>query len=558
MRTGLLDRGRPVRFARLDCGIGGRFAMGRMLWPAAAACLLAALLMSPAPAGEPKHGGVLKIYHRENPASASIHEEASPSTVVPFMPVFNNLVIYRQDVAQNSMDTIVPDLATAWSWNEDGTTLTFTLREGVKWHDGKPFTAKDVKCTIDLLQGKAKDALRKNPREGWYKNVAEVKVNTDVEVVFRLDRPQPALLALLASGYSPIYPCHVSPRDMRAKPIGTGPFKVVEFKQNDSIKLARNRDYWKKDRPYLDGLEFTIIPNRSTAILAFVTGKFDLTFPFEVSIPLLADVAAQAPQAICQLSPANGTVNLIVNRDKPPFDNADLRRAIALALDRKAFIDILAEGKADIGGTMLPPPAGQWGMPANMLRTVPGYGPDVAANRAEARKIMARLGYGPDRRLALKISARNLPIYRDPAVILIDQLKEIYIDAELEIIETSNWFGKVTRKDYAVGLNLTGNGVDDPDQNFYENYGCGSERNYTDYCNKDLQKLFDRQSSERDPQARRRLVWEIDKKLQEDLARRIIHHWRAATCWWPRVKGLVIMVNSQFNGYRFEDVWLDN
>jgi len=533
--------------------------MGRMLWPAAAAaCLLAALLMSPAPAGEPKHGGVLKIYHRENPASASIHEEASPSTVVPFMPVFNNLVIYRQDVAQNSMDTIVPDLATAWSWNEDGTTLTFTLREGVKWHDGKPFTAKDVKCTIDLLQGKAKDALRKNPREGWYKNVAEVKVNTDVEVVFRLDRPQPALLALLASGYSPIYPCHVSPRDMRAKPIGTGPFKVVEFKQNDSIKLARNRDYWKKDRPYLDGLEFTIIPNRSTAILAFVTGKFDLTFPFEVSIPLLADVAAQAPQAICQLSPANGTVNLIVNRDKPPFDNADLRRAIALALDRKAFIDILAEGKADIGGTMLPPPAGQWGMPADMLRTVPGYGPDVAANRAEARKIMARLGYGPDRRLALKISARNLPIYRDPAVILIDQLKEIYIDAELEIIETSNWFGKVTRKDYAVGLNLTGNGVDDPDQNFYENYGCGSERNYTDYCNRDLQKLFDRQSSERDPQARRRLVWEIDKKLQEDLARPIIHHWRAATCWWPRVKGLVIMVNSQFNGYRFEDVWLDN
>src|SRR5712691_8615925 len=559
MRTGLLDRGRPVRFARLDCGIGGRFAMGRMLWPAAAAaCLLAALLVGPALAGEPKHGGVLKIYHRENPASASIHEEASPSTVVPFMPVFNNLVIYRQDVAQNSMDTIVPDLATAWSWSEDATTLTFTLRQGVKWHDGKPFTARDVKCTIDLLQGKAKDALRKNPREGWYKNVAEVRVNTDFEVAFHLDRPQPALLALLASGYSPIYPCHVSPRDMRAKPIGTGPFKVVEFKQNDSIKLARNPDYWKKDRPYLDGLEFTIIPNRSTAILAFVTGKFDLTFPFEVSIPLLADVAAQAPQAICQLSPANGTVNLIVNRDKPPFDNADLRRAIALALDRKAFIDILAEGKADIGGTMLPPPAGQWGMPADMLKTIPGYGSDVAANRAEARKIMVRLGYGPDRRLALKISARNLPIYRDPAVILIDQLKEIYIDAELEIIETSNWFGKVTRKDYAVGLNLTGNGVDDPDQNFYENYGCGSERNYTDYCNKDLQKLFDRQSSERDPQARRRLVWEIDKKLQEDLARPIIHHWRAATCWWPRVKGLVIMVNSQFNGYRFEDVWLDN
>jgi peptide/nickel transport system substrate-binding protein len=533
--------------------------MRNALRPAVTAgCLLATLLMATALAGEPRHGGVLKVYHRESPASASIHEEATPSTVVPFMPVFNNLVIYDQHVEQNSLDSIVPDLAVGWSWSDDRATLTFKLREGVKWHDGKPFTAKDVKCTFDLLMGKAKDGLRKNPRGGWYSNVAEVTAQGDHEVAFHLQRPQPALLALLASGYSPVYPCHVTPRDMRLTPIGTGPFKFVEFKQNETIKIARNPDYWKKGRPYLDGIEFTIIPNRSTAILAFVAGKFDMTFPFEVSIPLLNDVKAQAPQATCELKPANATVNLIVNREKPPFDNPDLRRAMALALDRKAFVAILAEGMADIGGTLLPPPAGVWGMPPDMLKTIPGYGPDVAANRAEARKIMAGLGYGPGRRLALKISSRNLPIYRDPAVILIDQLKDIYIDGELEIIETSNWFGKVTRKDYTVGLNLTGNGVDDPDQNFYENYGCGSERNYTDYCNKDLQKLFDRQSSEADPQKRKRMVWEIDKKLQEDLARPIIHHWRAATCWWPRVKGLTIMVNSQFNGYRFEDVWLDN
>src|SRR5438105_3516006 len=80
-----------------------------------------------------------------------------------------------------------------------------------------------------------------------------------------LKRPQPAVLALLASGYSPIYPCHVNPAQMRTAPVGTGPFKFVEFKQNESIKLARNPDYWRKDRPYLDGLEYTIIPNRSTA-----------------------------------------------------------------------------------------------------------------------------------------------------------------------------------------------------------------------------------------------------------------------------------------------------
>ena len=524
-----------------------------------AACCLAAgtLLAAPSFAGEPKHGGILKMYHRDSPGSLSIHEEASPSTTVPMMPVFNNLVIYDQHKPQNTLDTIVPDLATNWSWSEDRTKLTFRLREGVRWHDGKPFTARDVKCTFDLLTGKAKDAFRRNPRAGWYANVVDTTVNGDHEVTLNLARPQPPLLALLASGNSPIYPCHVSSRDMRVKPIGTGPFKFVEFRQNESIRIARNPDYWKKGLPYLDGIEFTIIPNRSTAILGFIAGKFDMTFPQEVSIPLIKDIESQAPHAICKLVPVNSSVNLIVNRNVPPFNDPDTQRALALALDRKAFVEILAQGKGDIGGTMLPPPEGVWGMPPEILRTIPGYGPDVQANRAEARKIMERLGYGPDKRLRLKISTRNIPIYRDPAVILLDQLKDIYIDGELDVIETSVWFGKVTRMDYLIGLNLTANSVDDPDQSFYENYGCGSERNYTGYCNREVQALFDRQSSEPDPQKRKQLVWQIDKRLQDDLARPIIYHWRAAVCTSPRVKGLTLMVNSTYNGWRFEDVWLD-
>ncbi len=509
-------------------------------------------------AGEPKHGGILKAYHRDSPPSASIHEEATFSTTIPFMPVFNNLVIYDQHVKQNSLQSIVPDLALSWAWSEANTKLVFKLREGVKWHDGKPFTANDVICTFDLLMGKSKQSFRKNPRQGWYANVLEVAASGDHEVSFKLKRPQPALLALLASGYSPIYPCHVSPAQMRNRPIGTGPFRFVEFKQNETIKMTRNPDYWRKDRPYLDGIEFTIIPNRSTAILAFVANRFDMTFPTEVTIPLLKDVKSQAPDAICDLVPLNVNINLIVNRDKPPFDNAELRRAMALSLDRKAFVDILSEGKANIGASMLPPPEGVWGMPLEMLATIPGYGPDVQANRAEARAIMEKLGYGPEKRLSVKISTRNIATYRDPAVILIDQLKDIYIDGELEVVETSNWHGKVARKDYAVGLNLTGNSVDDPDQNFYENFACGSERNYTDYCNKDLQKLFDQQSAETDLEKRKKLTWEIDKKLQEDVARPIIVHTRQATCWWPRVRGLTIMSNSSFNGWRFEDVWLDH
>jgi peptide/nickel transport system substrate-binding protein len=522
---------------------------------AAAALLMSAMAGGNVHAQQP--GGVLRIYHRDSPASMSIHEEGTNSVAIPMMAVFNNLVLYDQHVAQNSLDTIVPDLAESWSWSEEGTRLTFKLREGVKWHDGKPFTSADVKCTWDLVAGRAADHLRLNPRKSWWNNVAEIETNGVTEAAFVLKRPQPAILALMASGYTPIYPCHVSPRDMRQHPIGTGPFKFGEFKPNERIKLVRNPDYWKPGRPYLDGIEYTIIPNRSTAILAFTAGQFELTFPYEVTVPLLKDVKSQAPQAVCDLVSTNASTNLLVNREAPPFDKPELRRALALALDRKSFIDILAEGQGDLGGAMQPPPAGVWGMPADLLSTVPGYSPDVAKNRSEAREIMTRLGYGPDRRLTIKVAARNIPAYRDPAIILIDQLKEIWIDGELDPIETANWFPKLARKDYQIGLNNTGSGVDDPDQQFFENYGCGSERNYTGYCNPELEKLFIEQSAMADQDKRRRLVWEIDKKLQEDGARPIIYHTRAATCMQPQLKGLTIMVNSQYNGWRMEDVWLE-
>ena len=136
-----------------------------------------------------KSGGVLRMHHQDSPASMSIIEEATYSTVVPMMGVFNNLVMYKQDEPQNSMKSIVPDLATSWSWSEDGTELTFPLHQGVKWHDGKPFTAADVKCTWDLLTGRASEKLRVNPRKSWYSNLQEVTTNGDYEITFHLKRP---------------------------------------------------------------------------------------------------------------------------------------------------------------------------------------------------------------------------------------------------------------------------------------------------------------------------------------------------------------------------------
>ncbi len=504
-----------------------------------------------------KRGGILKLSHFDSPASMSILEESTRAAEQPMMGVFNNLVLYDQHIAQNSLSTIRPDLAKSWSWNEEGTELTFPLREGVKWHDGQPFTAKDVKCTWDLLMGTGSDKLRVNPRKAWYSNVKEVTTKGDYEVTFHLKQPQPALLALLASGWSPIYPCHVPAREMRQHPVGTGPFKFVEFKPNEYIKVVRNPDYWKPDRPYLDGIEYTIMREAGPRNLAFFAGKFDM-IPLGVTIPTLKDFKSQAPQAICEVQTANVPRTLLVNPSASPFDNPELRRAMGLAFDRQAFLDILNEGRGVIGGNMMPPPDGAWGMPPEVLQTLPGYGPDVQKNRAEARKIMEKLGYGPNKRLAVKLSTRNFPAWRDPAVIMISQLKEIYIDAELDLVDTALWYSKMARKDYTVGAVPIESGVDDPDQMFFENYTCGAVRNYSGYCNPEVDKLVNKQSMEADPAKRKQIVWQIEHMLAEAGVRPVLFYPAGASCWQPQVKGLTLMTNSIYNGWRMEDVWLDN
>src|SRR5438034_4472285 len=145
---------------------------------AAAGALLLALTAGDT-AWAQKSGGVLKISFFDNPASMSLHEEATGAALRPMMGVFNNLVMYDQHVAQNSPASIIPDLATGWSWNEDGTELKFPLRQGVKWHDGKAFTSADVKCTWELLLGTASDKLRVNPRKTWYSNLDRVTTSGD-------------------------------------------------------------------------------------------------------------------------------------------------------------------------------------------------------------------------------------------------------------------------------------------------------------------------------------------------------------------------------------------
>jgi peptide/nickel transport system substrate-binding protein len=300
-----------------------------------------------------------------------------------------------------------------------------------------------------------------------------------------------------------------------------------------------------------------VIDSRATRMLAFATGEYDITFPSDVSVPLMKDMKARAPNAICETITTGTQINLLVNRVNPPFDNPDIRKAMSLALDRKAFNTILMEGDARLGGAMLAKPEGEWGMPPEMLSDLTGYGPDTGKNIAEAQAIMQKLGYNDAKPLPIKIQTRNLATYRDPAVIVADQLKKIYISGELDILDTPRWYARLAKKDYTIGLNVTGVSVDDPDGNIVENYSCKSERNYTQYCNPEVDNLLAAQSRELDKDKRTKMVWDIERILAEDAARPIILHGSAANCWQPYVRNFKPHDNSQYNNLRFEDVWLD-
>jgi peptide/nickel transport system substrate-binding protein len=514
------------------------------------------LLLAAAPAHAQKYGGILNSMLRESPATFSPLESNTVEPVITSVPTYNNLVVFDPLKEQESIENVIPDLAEKWTTTDGGKRLTFTLRRGVKWQDGQPFTSADVKHTLDLVRGVHPTMkLRLNPRKAWLWNVKEIQTNGDYEVTLVLGAPQRSLIALLASDLFPILPAHVDPNVLRLKPMGTGPFRVKEIVPETSILLEKNPDYWVKGRPYLDGIQFTVIKSRPARLAALTVGQMDFSFPNDMS-PSSRDQLKQAVPAIhIQETGLNGWDNLLINTKRPPFDNLKLRQALNLALDRAAFITSIYRGEALKGGALIPPPYGVWGLPPAQVAKLPGYG-DPAKNIAEARKLMEGLGYGPSNLLKVTVSTRALDVYVDDAVWIVAQLKNIYMDPVLEQVETASWFPKVARRDFQLGVNFTAGVVDDPDAVLFENFSCGSERNYSDYCDEDAQKMMIAQSAESQPAKRLALVHQIDAKLQSDSARPILAQKIEFFATQPYVHNLIAH-QSVYNYWRFQEVWLD-
>jgi len=535
-----------------------RVRLAMIVTPALLLVLALSLIGTPAIGQAPHAGGTLNITQREDlPQGFAIHETGTSSTVWPSMPCFNNLVIYDPAKKTESMDTIIGELAEKWSWQDNYRNLVFLLHRNVKWHDGQPFTSKDVKYTFDMVR-EAADApakLRLNPRKDWYSNVEAVETPDPYTVVFRLKRPQPSILMMLASGYSPVYAAHVPAASYRTTCIGTGPFKLKEWRKGEFVEYVKNPDYFVKGRPYLDGLKYIVIAERGTRTAAIQSGAVDVSYPGETSKTTAEQLKKAVPQLVVTPVSENVNNNVIMNTKKPPFDNVKLRLAVSHAIDRRALIQAVYQGAGVVGAGMAPKPYATWGLGDKELLTLPGYG-KAADEKAAAKKLMAEAGYSPEKPLRVEMVTRAIAIYVDMASFIINELKQVGIEASLKQVETAQWHPMAARGDYQIGANLTGLGADDPDGNFYENYACGSPRNYTHYCSEQVMKMIDQQSQEIDAKKRLTMVVAIQKKLEEDAARPILS-WRLDYfTQWPHVKGLVPH-NNVYNYGRMQDVWRD-
>jgi peptide/nickel transport system substrate-binding protein len=207
-----------------------------------------------------------------------------------------------------------------------------------------------------------------------------------------------------------------------------------------------------------------------------------------------------------------------------------------------------------VPGASLPPrPYGVWGLLDKDLAALPGYGKPEDM-KARARKLVGEAGFSPQNPLKVEMATRAIAIYVDMASFVINELKQVGIEASLKQIETAQWHAMATRGEYQIGANLTGIGVDEPDANFYENYACGSPRNYSFYCNEQVAKMVDQQSQELDPKKRQQLVGAIQKKLEEDAARPMLD-WRLDYFTvWPHVKNMIPHHNI-YNFGRMQEVW---
>jgi len=423
---------------------------------------VAVIVMLAMPAGaqdKPRSGGELVFVVPSEPPSYDAHQEETFGVIHPMAPHYNTLL--RVDPNDRTGTKPVGDLAESWTVSKDGLTYTFKIRRGVKFHDGSELTSRDVKASYDKIL--KPPAGVKSLRKEAYESVASVEAPDPGTFIVKLKYPEPSILLNLASPWNWIYKADLLAKDphwYEKNVMGTGPFTFAEHVKGSHWIGKKNPNYWDKGKPYLDGYRAIFI---SAAQVAAIRGERAM-IQFRSFSPPERDQLVQAlgNKIAVQESPWDCLNFVSMHHEKKPFDDKRVRRALSLALDRYEGSKALSRITLvkDVAGIQVP--GTPYATPPAELEKLAGYGHDINANRAEAKRLLKEAGV-PDG-FSFVFKNRGIPHPYEPLGIwLISQWKQIGLSVRQEIIEASAYHPMLKRGDFEVAMDFQCGFIVEPD-----------------------------------------------------------------------------------------------
>jgi peptide/nickel transport system substrate-binding protein len=506
--------------------------MVRGLGAVLAVIILLALMGVGDAAPAPRRGGTLVVGANSECLKLDPHTtfEISCRTMIG-RHVYNGLVKF------NDKMEIVPDLAERWTVSEDGRVLTFALRSGVKFHNGDEFTAADVKVSLDRI----KEARLASPLRPSFQGVTAVEVVNPQTVRVRLERPDAAFLTVLAAPQMAMLPAAVLRRegDMNNTVIGTGPFRLQSRRKDVSTVLVRNPDYFERGKPYLDQIEFRIVTDDTARSVALRTNR--VQFIDRVTVEL-AEILKRIPGLVIVGGPSLNFRAAVPNLTRRPWNDARVRQAFAIGVDRKAIIDQVLGGRGEplTGG---PIPANLW---AGLDQ--PCY---PRPDPARARELLAQAGF-PNGFTAGLMSFGEITLLSDTAIALREQALRFGVTLNLELLELGIVQARRARGDF--DLVIGGFAGVDPDEWLRRTFYSGANSNFQKYSDPQFDQLLDRALTVQDQAQRRALYHQAQRRLCEQNPMFWLYSGHEQFAMRPEVKGYAFRANNEHN---FIDVWFD-
>ena len=499
----------------------------------------------------PKHGGILEFAVLVEPKNYDCYANTSFAFLHPIAPHYSTLLKF--DAAD--YPRIVGDLAQSWSVSADRMTYIFKLRPNVLFHDGSPLSSADIKASYERLIDPPPGVV--SARRVDYSAISSIDTPDALTVVFHLRWPDAAMLANFASPWNCIYSAAKLAQDPRFPEthiLGTGAFVFVEHVKGQYWRGKRFDRYFQPGKPYLDGFQADFMTGPAV-MAAYKSGK--IAAEFRGVTPPQRDqlVAALGDRVTVSESPWLANLSVVFNTRRPPFDDARVRRALSLAIDRWGAAQKLQKTTflKYVGGLMRP--GSSMATPEAELVTLPGFGHDIAAARTEARQLLAEAGVH-DLKLTLLVRDIPMPHYAG-ADLLVDSWRQIGVTATEQKLGIFDWQKQVEAGNFDVALDFSGDFYDDPTIQLTKYVSPDlSPVNYSGATDRFLDALYIGQAVTSDPQQRAKIVRAFERHA-------LTEAYTVPLLWWNRIvvtssklKGWSI-TPSHFIGQDLTDVWLD-